>query len=121
MTAEIAAHVGAFLRGARLVRNLADPNVGDKIRSEDYASGRIGLSYYQTVFKNSTLTDDLVLLPSLENAGEFRSTNTLAFTTPVNEHLGIRLSLRTEFDSDPGAEDVDKFDNTLTLGLRYSF
>ncbi len=117
----IAPDLMAFFRGARIIRNFAGPELGDKIRSEDYPSGRIALSYYQKLFKRSTLTDDLVVLPRIEDFGEFRVTNTLAFMTPVNEHISIRMSLLTQYDSDPGAEDIDKFDNTLTLGLRYSF
>jgi hypothetical protein len=35
--------------------------------------------------------------------------------------LYFRTQLRTEYDSDPGGEGVDEFDNNLSLGLRYAF
>ena len=67
------------------------------------------------------MTDALTALPDFGDFGEFRLTNALAFTTPVTESIDLRLHLRTEYDSDPGAEDADNWDNTLTAGVRWGF
>ena len=79
------------------------------------------MHYEQSIFNRSKLMNDLVVLPQFEDPGDFRVTNELAFTTPINESLSLRLSLKSEYDNDPGAGGVDKFDNTFLTGLRYQF
>ncbi len=118
---EIPLGLGAVFSGLSILRGFADPNVGDATRDEEYPSGRIFLSYSEKLFQQSRLTNDLTLLPNFEDMGEFRLTNSFAFLTPISDRLYFRAQLRTEYDSDPGGEDVDEFDNNLSLGLRYTF
>jgi hypothetical protein len=118
---EIPSGFGALFSGLSIVRGFADPNIGDTTRDEEYLSGRILLSYSEKLFRQSQLTNDLTLLPNFEDVGEFRLTNSFTFLTPISDRLYFRTQLRTEYDSDPGGEGVDEFDNNLSLGLRYAF
>jgi hypothetical protein len=105
---------------ARSAATLWEPDVGPEIRTENYLSGRLGMRFEQTLFKESKLSNELNVLPNLEEFGEFLATNKLAFTSPFSESLSLRIQLRTEYVSDP-VDSVDEFDNTLTLGVRYEY
>lgn len=96
-------------------------DVDDRIRREDVWSARLSLQFSQRLFENAQITDSLKILPAIDDFGEFRLVNSLAFTTPVTESLDLRLNLQTEYDSNPGVAGVTKFDNILTAGLRYAF
>ncbi len=111
----------AALEGGMLFLQLADPDLRDPIRTEDQISLRLALHYEQTIFKESKITNDLLVLPPFDNPGDFRAINDLAFSTPLRDNLSLRISLHTEYDNDPGSPGVDEFDNTLLTSLRYEF
>ncbi len=90
-------------------------------RNEAYANLRIGVNYSQRIFRASTLSEELVLMPNLEDIGEFRAVSELALTTPVTDTLSLRTSLKTEYDSLAKERGVDRWDNTLMTQIRYKF
>lgn len=110
-----------LLGGPRLIASIFDPGIGEKIRTETYWSGRISGTYEQSIFGKSKISDEILLLPNLDEFGEFRVTNILALTTPLTDLLSLRAILRTEYESDPGGEDVENLDNILTLGVQWKF
>lgn len=113
------------LNAVRSLRDIAgtlrDPLGDAQPRSEAYPSIRIGAHYEQKLWKTSTLTDDLALLPNLEDWSEFRMTNEVAMTTPLSKRLALRVSLQTQYDSLAEQTGGDPWDNTLVTGLRFEF
>ena len=110
----------ALSDGVFLIREIRDPDLPDEIRTEEYVTARLNVKYEQTIFKDSKIEDELVVLPNLDEIGEFRLTNRLAFTTPFSDSLSLRVQLRSEYESEPGSA-VEEFDNTLTLGVRWKY
>ncbi len=110
-----------LFEGYRLVRGALDPDLADEIRTETDLSLRFSTHYEKKLFAAGTLTEDLVFLPSLDDLGEYRATSDLAFTTQLTDVMSLRLSLKTEYDSDPGQRNVEKLDNTFLTTLRYEF
>ncbi len=100
---------------------IRDPLRGSASREEDSISLHLGAYYEQTLFWKSSLTERLTLLPSLDDFGEFRAISELGFNTPLMEHLKLRISLKTEYDSMARRSGVESWDNLLQAGLRYEF
>lgn len=90
-------------------------------RTEDYMNLRIGVHFTQTLFKTSKLSEELTLMPNLEQLGEFRALSELAITTPVTDAISLRTSLKTEYDSLARRKEIDAWDHTLMTEFRYSF
>ena len=90
-------------------------------RKEDYSNVRIGTDYRQALLRNSTLTDAIVLYGNLEDFGEFRVVNELAFNTPLSEALSLKVSLKSEYDSLASDSGIESWDHLLmtTLGFRF--
>jgi putative salt-induced outer membrane protein YdiY len=112
----------AALQSLRAItRTLRDPFADAQPRSEAYPSIRIGAHYEQKLGKASTLTDDLALLPNLEDFSEFRMTNEVALITPLSKRLALKVSLQTQYDSLAEQTGGEPWDNTLVTGLRFEF
>jgi putative salt-induced outer membrane protein YdiY len=92
-----------------------------EVREEEFFGVRITGEYSQQLFKDSTLSDKLVVLPNLEDFGEYRLINELAFTTPLTKALSLRASLESEYDSLAEESDVEAWNHLLKTGLRYEF
>jgi len=90
-------------------------------RKEDYSNIRIGADYSQALLRSSTLTDAIVLYGNLEDFGEYRVVNELAFNTPLSESLSLKVSLKSEYDSLASDSGVESWDHLLmtTLGFRF--
>lgn len=91
------------------------------VREEEFFGVRISSEYSQQLFKDSTLSDKFVVLPNLEDFGEYRLINELAFTTPLTKALSLRASLESEYDSLAEESDVEAWNHLLKTGLRYEF
>lgn len=104
-----------------LGRTIRNPLADASPRSEAYPSLRIGAHYEQKLGTASTLTDDLAILPNLEDFTEFRMTNEVATNTPLSKRLSLRVSLQTQYDSLAEQTGGDPWDNTLITGLRFEF
>jgi putative salt-induced outer membrane protein YdiY len=103
-----------------LIEDYEESRYKNPVTEEDNVSLRFGLSYEQKLFADTTLTDDLVVLPSVDEWGEFRANNVLALATPLSESLNMRVSLNSQYDSDPGSGGTE-WDNALITSLRYAF
>ncbi len=123
LTAQINGDINlSDVRNLRLIfKDIRDPLRGFESREEDYLSARITGEFTQQLFKDSSLSDKLVVLPNLNNFGEFRLTNELAFMTPLTKALNLRVSLESEYDSLAGESNVEDWNHTLKTGLRYEF
>jgi putative salt-induced outer membrane protein YdiY len=91
------------------------------VREEEFFGLRITGEYSQQLFKDSTFSDKLVVLPNLEDFGEYRLINEFAFTTPLTKALSLRASLESEYDSLAEESDVEAWNHLLKTGLRYEF
>jgi putative salt-induced outer membrane protein YdiY len=96
----------------------------DEVEQTSYTTSgmdlRLGLEYEQQLFQNSTLSESLTLLPRVDSPGEFRAESNLSLDTALSEQLSLAVSLKTEYDSDPGGGD-ELFSNALIFSSRYSF
>lgn len=98
-----------------------NPLSGLQGRDNDYLSARIALNYEQSLFEKATLSDSLVLIPSIEEFGEIRLSNTLSLSTPLTQAIDLKLSLLSEYDSLAEESGVDEWDHTLVAGASYAF
>lgn len=118
---------GTFPSGANVsalwdtIRDIRDPLRDLEPRREEFPSARLALSYSQNIFDDSTLSDDLVVLPNLEDLGEYQLRNEFSFATALTQALQLRFTVRSEFDSMADESDVDEWDHTLITSLRYAF
>ena len=108
-------------QAGRLAAEFRDPDIGDEFRDEHHVNLRLAAHYDQVLFQNSKITEDFTFLPNLSDAGEFRAINEVAFTTPLAENLSLRVSLKNEYDSDPGQGDLEKWDTIFVTGVRWEF
>ena len=102
---------------------LADAYTGDVdqiTRDEDNVYIRLGGQFEQKLFESAVLTEKLVVLPQIDDLGEYRLTSDLALETPLSQKLSFRVNLLSDYDSDTTDGD-DEFTNTLIAGLRYAF
>ncbi len=104
-----------------ILLDLRDPLRDYQKRNEDYVNLRLGLNFSQQIFKSSTITEALVLMPNLEEFGEFRALSELALVTPLSEKLNLKTSLKTEYDSLAEERGVNAWDNTLMTQFTYKF
>ncbi|MBI1319780.1 MAG: DUF481 domain-containing protein [Candidatus Hydrogenedens sp.] len=102
-------------------RDFRDPLRAYDTRTENYLTARAGTNYEQQIFERGKITDAAVLSANLEDTGEFRFKNELAFTTPLSEQLSLKIALLSEYDSMAENFGVEAWDHTLTTGLAYSF
>lgn len=108
-------------RAFRLARDINGLHVENDTRQEDDIVLRLANHIEYSFFKTSKLTHDLTLLPQPTDWDDYSVVSDLLWTTPINQHLSLRINIKTEYDSDPGQENVDKWDNLLQTGLRYQF
>ncbi len=90
-------------------------------RKEDYSNLRIGVDYSQSLLRNSILSNSLVGYGNLEDFGEFRLVNELAFSTPLSDALSLKVSLKSEYDSMAEDSNVESWDHLLVTTLGYRF
>lgn len=72
------------------------------------------------LFKESHLSEDFTIYPSLKNSGEYRLHSETAFTNLVTEQLFLKISLIDDYNSD-SAKDKKKNDTQIISSLNYSF
>jgi putative salt-induced outer membrane protein YdiY len=113
--------VQALLGIPTAVQGLAHPLAGAELRTEEFATARLSAQYEQTLFERSKISENLTVQPNLDQMGEYRLTSDLAFTTPISKELGLRVNLKSEYDSLAGERGVDGWDNSLLTGLHYEF
>ena len=106
--------------GLQLLVDAYSLEVDQITRDEDNLYLRLAGQFEQQLFKSAVLTEKLVLLPQVDDLGEYRLSSDLALETPLSKKLSFRVNLLSEYDSDTTGGD-DEFTNTLIAGLRYSF
>ena len=72
------------------------------------------------LFKESHLSEDFTIYPSLKNSGEYRLHSEAAFTNPVSKQFSLKISLIDDYNSNP-AKDKKKNDTQIISSLNYSF
>ncbi len=109
-----------WLTGVRLGVEALEAGVEQETEREDKISLRLTGRYEQKLLERCKLSEELVLLPELPDISEFRLKSNLAFDTALSEKLSLRLSLKTDYDSDIG-DGEDQLNNTFITALRYAF
>ena len=131
------ASLRAFLEGLR-ARPISDWGLGDlamgvqrlatpfqikaeqETRTEHEVELRLAGYYEQRLFEKTTLTEQLTVLPNVDDLSDYRVISDLASTTPLAERLSLRLNLQSNYDSSRGDGD-DLLTHIFIAGLRYSF
>lgn len=72
------------------------------------------------IYDNVTISQELILYPSLEDAGSYRVYSESVLINAINEDLNLNLRFIQDYDSDP-AGDKEKHDIRLITDLTYSF
>jgi hypothetical protein len=108
-------------QGIQALYRVADPGGDNPTREEDYVTLFIASHYEQDVFKKSRFIGDLTVRPDLSDLDRYRLESLLSLKTPLAERLSLVVSLKSEYDSEPGSINVKKFDNTLLTTVHYDF
>lgn len=107
---------------ARMVHDVRALQVRDEIDQQDDWNLRASSKFQQTLFQKSVISQDLTFLPNVDDLETYRVMSDLGLTTPLSESLNLRLSLKSEYDSNPGdGGDVQNWDNTLITSIQYGF
>lgn len=87
------------------------------------AEGVLGLQWKVFRFKDpeTTLTSQLVALPSITESGRYRATADISLSYEIVNDLDLVLSLNSNYDSDPPTLGSDKIDYSLSTSLAYKF
>jgi len=93
----------------------------DDITEEDDISLRIAAHYEQQLFTASSVSADLVLRPEFDDFGDYRLTSDVQWATALNDRLSLRLNWLSEYDSNPGSEDAEEWDNKFITAIGYEF
>lgn len=78
------------------------------------------LFYEQKIFKNITVSEDLIFYPPVENFGDYRLRSETALTGVISKGLAVRLSLIDDYNRKP-PEDTKKNDMRVLSSVVYSF
>ena len=90
-------------------------------RTEEYMNIRLAASYTRQLFGENKFTNDIEVLPNLEEMGELRLSNIMAFVTPLSERLSLKTSLTSTYDSLADQSGVEEWDHYLVTSLRLEF
>jgi len=71
-------------------------------------------------FGRVTLSEDIIVYPSLTDTGEYRLHSETVLTTPVSDALSLRVSFIDDYNAD-APKDTKKNDILTTTSLVYSF
>ncbi len=72
------------------------------------------------LFKDSRISEDVYLYPSLADAGKYRLHSETVFTNPISEKLSLQISWINDYNSEPSAG-TKKTDMKILSSLVYSF
>lgn len=92
----------------------------DTGEDDQWVTARLAGSFMWKIMESITFTDDLIIYPSLDNAGEYQLRNEASLLSPIASGWSLRLSNILERNSDPPAG-VKKDDLYWVLGAQYDF
>lgn len=72
------------------------------------------------IFKKDYLSEDISIIPSLNNGGTRMTANTI-FTNPIANGLALNIKFVLEHNTKPSSEDIKKTDSKFITELKYSF
>lgn len=87
---------------------------------EDYLRGNSYISYTQPLGPNATLSNTLYWQPRFSQPSDSYVYNHLSLDVVVTKALLLRVTLETQYDSDP-VEDVENTDHSYVTSLLYRF
>lgn len=87
---------------------------------QSWASGRLAGHFRYAFSNNLSISEQLLIYPSLARLGQFTLRNEAAVKTPLSYGWALRLASIIEHDSHPDLG-VKRTDFDLTMGLQYSY
>jgi putative salt-induced outer membrane protein YdiY len=86
----------------------------------DWVSARLAADFLYRLFERVIFTDQFVIYPNLDDAGEYTLRNEASLISDIGSSWALRLSNIWKRDSNPGPT-LEKDDFTWILGLQYTF
>ena len=87
---------------------------------DQFAAGRIGITYSYQVLENLLFTDHMLYYPSFEEPKEYRLRNEASLTSQLGSGWSVKLSHIFDQNSNPSPTVEDK-DHQFIFALQYSF
>jgi len=76
--------------------------------------------FEKKVFKNSRISQEVILYPSLKDTGDYRMHSETVWTTPISDKVSFKLSFIDDYNSNPAAG-KKKNDTILASSLSHAF
>jgi len=81
----------------------------------------LGLRMSGTLTRDLSLSQELRVLSSLDDAGEVRATSETELSQALNDNLRLRLHVLLEYNSDPLLGPVDPWNASMGAGMAFEF
>ena len=85
-----------------------------------FAAGRAAASFQQFVTETAYVSQDVEVLPNLDETDDVRLNAESALTAPISSRIAVKLTYAVKFDNvpEPGFEKTDRI---FTAGLQIVF
>ncbi len=100
------------------LRDESDDDIDQETQTKEHIYVHLEARYEQKIFGESKIAENILVLPSIDQLGEYRLTSNLVFTSPLTKQLSLRIALKTIYETSVEDSEVN---NTLMTGLQYSF
>lgn len=101
--------------GAALNQQTATTDV-----TENFASGRAAVLFRQYVTATAFVTEDLEVLPNLDNTDDVRVNSETSLTAPISSRISVKLTYTVKFDNVP-QPGFEKTDRIFSAGIQVVF
>jgi hypothetical protein len=82
---------------------------------------RLALHYEHGLFRNSALTENVLMYPSLTDFGRLRARSESAVLFPVTSRLRLKLNLLVDYESAPVFQDLDPWRTSVGASVLWDF
>jgi hypothetical protein len=107
------------LRGDLGSRNDLPATLDDQ--DEDDLHADVRLRYTRDILQRSTITEQMTLKPSLGDPGDIRAELESSLSVPLTLNLSLDFDLLFDYTSDTAYHEVDKWNSSVSAGLRITF
>jgi putative salt-induced outer membrane protein len=90
------------------------------IEAEKYTRGNSYINFAKQLTESTTFSNTLYWQPRLSDLSDSYAYNSLSLSVKINQKLALKITLETQYDSDP-VNNLEHVDNTYLTSLAYSF
>lgn len=88
--------------------------------TQNFASGRAAVLFRQYVTEVAFLTEDLEVLPNLDDTDDVRVNSETSLTAPISSRISVKLTYTVKFDNVP-QPGFEKTDRIFSAGIQLVF